>query len=86
MIPMINNLVVDVRAEVNYVVIRNEQLNIVLRAAQDQNAKTTSDDINETTAAVDSPGNGEGLPLRAFPLRGPPEAPPPCTDPHSEGV
>ena len=27
---MINNLVVDVRAEVNYVMIRNEQLNIVL--------------------------------------------------------
>ena len=33
----------------------------------------------------DSPGNGEGLPLRAFPLRGPPEAPPPFTDPLSEG-
>ena len=34
----------------------------------------------------DSPGNSEGLPFRAVPLRGPPEAPPPCTDPHSEGV
>ena len=29
-IHMINNLVVHVRAEVNYVVISNEQLNIVL--------------------------------------------------------
>ena len=50
----INNHVVDERAQVNYVVKRNEQLDLVLTQHKIRMQKQSSDNINESTGAVDS--------------------------------